>query len=161
MSLLTDVLKNRAFLIGESVRHVSKARLWRWYDFHPTEGLSPLLGNEGEHRFSRINNAVAVILFGNPRISRYGRLEHSIAIGKMVDGEWVDYKGQPRHCSWRRYSEYMNAVKGEGNHDLSDYFKENPIPADLLEKLELDQDGQWDFPELKKKRRVKNGENTE
>ena len=134
-------LIRRATLVGGVVNQCP--RIHRWESFNESETLWLLNLDEIEKvvSFHRPNNYPAIVEFSNIRTSQHGRTEHIIRIGKMVDGE-LNARGS---ASWRTFAEFIHAMNGVGNHDLSDWFRNNPISDEMKQKLEAERNYPYDI----------------
>ena len=136
-----SILMQRAFLVGKVVGQCSE--IPRWDSFHQSEGLGLLRLDESEKSvyFNRQNDQKAVIAFENVRKSRWGRTEHVVRIGKMVDGEMIEMGS----ASWRTFAEFIHAMSGTGDHDLSGWFRTLPISDEMLYFLQTEHDYKYDI----------------
>lgn len=131
-------LKDRALLIATSLSNVPGQSLLRWQGFHRSENLGGYQTKTGDKMscwFHRINNVRAGMILEDLRETS-DRLEHGITIGRLLYGKW-----EFSHChNWSTFNHFLDTLRGNGKHELSEHFKENPVDPNLLALLEAERD---------------------
>ena len=59
----------------------------------------------------------------------------------MVDGEMIEMGS----ASWRTFAEFIHAMSGTGDHDLSGWFRTLPISDEMLYFLQTEHDYKYDI----------------
>ena len=124
----------RAELIGEALSTVPESKLWGWSDF----------GGGGLRHvgFDEAGDALVFRRF-RPKASIIAMGSEGIWVGAIDahDRGWAGPPGKTgkplkRFLKFASFDAFMQQVQGKGNAGVAKHFRDNPISADLLARLE-------------------------